>query len=207
MAAKVRIIQEDVVGPSLGQEAIQNGVISFIVALILLFIYMMCIYGAIPGMIANGALLVNLFFTLGILSSFHAVLTLSGIAGLVLSLGVAVDANVLIYERAKEELRAGKNLKKAVADAYANAFSAIFDANVTSLITGIILFAFGTGPIKGFATTLMIGIVTSFFTTVFMIRLILERGLEKGWFRKITFTTGISKNILVKPNFDFIGSR
>lgn len=207
MAAKVRIIQEDVVGPSLGKEAISNGFISFIVALVLLFAYMIAMYGAIPGMIANGALIMNLFFTMGILSSFHAVLTLSGIAGLVLSLGVAVDANVLIYERAKEELRAGKNLKKAVADAYANAFSAIFDSNVTSLITGIILFAFGTGPIKGFATTLMIGIITSFFTAVFMSRLFIERGLEKGWFSNISFTTSLSKNMLVKPSFDFIGAR
>ena len=207
MVAKVRIIQEDVIGPSLGKEAIDNGVISFIFALVLLFIYMICAYGIVPGMIANIALLFNLFFTLGILSSFHAVLTLSGIAGLVLSLGVAVDANVLIYERAKEELRSGKNLRKAVNDAYANAFSAIFDANVTSLITGIILFYFGTGPIKGFATTLMIGIVTSFFSTVFLSRLFLEASLEKGWFKNITFTTNLSKNILVKNNFDFIGKR
>ena len=207
MAAKVRIIQEDVVGPSLGQEAIDNGIISFIVALGLLFIYMVCAYGVVPGLIANVALLLNLFFTLGILSSFHAVLTLSGIAGLVLSLGVAVDANVLIYERAKEELRSGKNLRKAVNDAYSNAFSAIFDANVTSLITGIILFYFGTGPIKGFATTLMIGIVTSFFSTVFLSRIFLESSLEKGWFKNITFTTGLTKNLFMNNNFDFIGKR
>ncbi len=207
MAAKVNIVQEDVIGPSLGQEAIDNGIRSFIAALVLLFIYMMAVYGFVPGMIANVGLLFNLFFTMGILASFHAVLTLSGIAGLVLSLGVAVDANVLIYERAKEELRAGKGLKQAVADAYANAFSAIFDANVTSLITGIILFYFGTGPIKGFATTLMIGIVTSFFTTVFMSRVFLETGLAKGWFKDLTFTTGFSKNILTKNHFDFIGNR
>ena len=207
MVAKVRIIQEDVVGPSLGKEAINNGLISFVVALALLFAYMMAIYGFVPGMIANVALLLNLFFTMGVLSSFHAVLTLSGIAGLVLSLGVAVDANVLIYERAKEELRSGKNLRKAVNDAYANAFSAIFDANVTSLITGIILFAFGTGPIKGFATTLMIGIVTSFFTSVFMSRVFLEGALERGWFQNLTFTTSLSKNILLHPNFNFIGAR
>ena len=207
MAAKVRIIQEDVVGPSLGKEAINNGFISFIVALILLFIYMISTYGVVPGMIANVALLFNLFFTLGILSSLHAVLTLSGIAGLVLSLGVAVDANVLIYERAKEELRAGKNLRKAVNDAYSNAFSAIFDSNLTSLITGIILFAFGTGPIKGFATTLIIGLLTSFFTAVFMSRVFLESALEKGWFQNITFTTKFSQNMLVKPHFDFIGNR
>ena len=207
MAAKVNIIQEDVIGPSLGQEAIEDGMYSFIAALVLLFIYMMAVYGFVPGMIANVGLLFNLFFTMGILASFHAVLTLSGIAGLVLSLGVAVDANVLIYERAKEELRGGKGLKQAVSDAYANAFSAIFDANVTSLITGIILFYFGTGPIKGFATTLMIGIVTSFFTTVFMSRVFLETGLAKGWFKNLTFTTGLSKNILVNNNFDFIGNR
>ena len=207
MVAKVRIIQEDIVGPSLGKEAIDNGVISFIVALGLLFIYMMAVYGFVPGMIANVALLLNLFFTLGTLASFHAVLTLSGIAGLVLSLGVAVDANVLIYERAKEELRSGKNLRKAVNDAYANAFSAIFDANVTSLITGIILFYFGTGPIKGFATTFIIGIVTSFFSTVFLSRVFLESSLEKGWFKNITFTTGLSRNILTSPKIDFIGNR
>lgn len=207
MVAKVSIIQEDVVGPSLGQEAIRNGVISFIAALVLLFIYMMAAYGIIPGMIANAALLINLFFTLGVLSSFHAVLTLSGIAGLVLSLGVAVDANVLIYERAKEELRTGKSLRQSVSDAYANAFSAIFDANLTSLITGIILFAFGTGPIKGFATTLMIGIVTSFFTSIFLSRLVIEKGIEKGWFGNVTFTTGLSKNLFVKPSINFIGAR
>ncbi len=207
MAAKVSIIQSTVVGPSLGQEAIDNGVISFIVALILLFIYMIVVYGPAAGMIANCALLINLFFTLGILSSFHAVLTLSGIAGLVLSLGVAVDANVLIYERAKEELRSGKNIKKAVSDAYANAFSAIFDSNLTSLITGIILFAFGTGPIKGFATTLMIGIVCSFISAVFLSRLFIERALDKGWIKNLTFTTSFSKNILVNAKFDFIGSR
>ena len=207
MAAKVSIIQSTVIGPSLGQEAVRNGVTSFAVALLLLFIYMFCVYGVIPGLVANCALIINLFFTMGILSSFHAVLTLSGIAGLVLSLGVAVDANVLIYERCKEELRSGKNLKKAVADAYSNAFSAIFDANVTSLITGIILFIFGTGPIRGFATTFMIGIVTSFFSAVFLSRLFLEKGLEKGWFKNLTFTTQFSRNILVAPKFDFIGSR
>jgi SecD/SecF fusion protein len=207
MVAKVRIIQEDVVGPSLGKEAIQDGLISFIVALVLLFIYMMSIYGVVPGMIANCALLFNLFFTMGCLASFHAVLTLSGIAGLVLSLGMAVDANVLIYERAKEELRAGKGLAKAVNDAYANAFSAIFDSNVTSLITGIILFVFGTGPIKGFATTLIIGITMSFFTAVFMSRVFLTTAIEKGWIKNLTFTTNISKNVLLHPHFNFIGAR
>ncbi len=207
MAAKVTIIQEDVIGPSLGQEAIEDGIISFIAALILLFAYMMAVYGVVPGLIANVGLLFNLFFTMGILASFHAVLTLSGIAGLVLSLGVAVDANVLIYERAKEELRSGKGIRQAVNDAYANAFSAIFDANVTSLITGVILFMFGTGPIKGFATTLMIGIVTSFFTSVFLSRVFLETALEKGWFKNLTFTTGLSKNILTNPKYDFIGLR
>ena len=207
MVAKVRIIQEDVVGPSLGKEAIQDGLISFIVALVLLFAYMISIYGFVPGMIANCALLFNLFFTMGCLASFHAVLTLSGIAGLVLSLGMAVDANVLIYERAKEELRGGKNLIKAVNDAYSNAFSAIFDSNVTSLITGIILFVFGTGPIKGFATTLIIGIAMSFFTAVFMSRVFLTTALEKGWFKNLTFTTNISKNLLLHPHFNFIAAR
>ncbi len=159
MPAPAHIVQEDIVGPSLGQESINAGVFSFVVALILLMIYMCMMYGFIPGMIANGALFLNFFFVLGVLSSFQAALTMSGIAGMVLSLGMAVDANVLIYERTKEELRAGKGVKKALADGYSNAFSAIFDSNLTSIITGIILFNFGTGPIRGFATTLIIGIL------------------------------------------------
>lgn len=207
MPATVKIIQEEVVGPSLGHEAISAGAISFVIALILLMVYMMAVYGIVPGIIANLGLVFNMFFTMGILASFHAVLTLSGIAGLVLSLGVAVDANVLIYERAKEELRNGKNLKKAVEDGYNNAFSAIFDANLTSIITAIILFMFGTGPIKGFATTLIIGLVVSFFTSVFLTRLVYERGLAKGWFKNLTFTTSISKNMLVNPKIDWVGLR
>ncbi|MCD8287504.1 MAG: protein translocase subunit SecDF, partial [Porphyromonadaceae bacterium] len=207
MAASVKIVQEDVVGPSLGQEAIHSGIISFIFALILLMIYMICIYGIVPGLTASVALIFNLFFTLGILASFQAVLTLSGIAGLVLSLGIAVDANVLIYERSKEELRAGKGLKNAISDGYKNAFSAIFDSNLTSVITGLILFYFGTGPIRGFATTLLIGIVCSFFTAVFLTRLFYERGLEKNWFKHLSFTTKISKNLLVNPGVNFLGIR
>ncbi|MFV0398532.1 MAG: protein translocase subunit SecDF [Bacteroidales bacterium] len=207
MAASVKIIQEDIVGPSLGQEAINSGIISFIIALVLLMIYMTSIYGFVPGMIANIGVMVNLFFTMGILASFQAVLTLSGIAGLVLSMGVAVDANVLIYERTKEELRAGKNLKKAISDGYENAFSAIFDANLTSIITGVILFMFGTGPIKGFATTLIIGIITSFFTAVFMTRMVYETGLDKGWFKNLTFATSFTKNLLVNTKIDFVKLR
>ena len=166
MPAPAHIVQEDIVGPSLGQASINAGIISFVVALILLMVYMCSMYGFIPGMVANGALVLNLFFTLGILSSFQAALTMSGIAGMVLSLGMAVDANVLIYERTKEELRAGKGVKKALADGYSNAFSAIFDSNLTSIITGIILFNFGTGPIRGFATTLIIGILISFLSLI-----------------------------------------
>lgn len=205
MPAPAHIVQEDIVGPSLGQASINAGVISFVVALILLMIYMCSMYGIIPGMIANGALILNLFFTLGILSSFQAALTMSGIAGMVLSLGMAVDANVLIYERTKEELRAGKGVKKALSDGYANAFSAIFDSNLTSIITGIILFNFGTGPIRGFATTLIIGILISFFTAVFITRLVYEHFLDKNKFLNLTFSTGISKNLMANVHFDFMG--
>lgn len=179
MPAPAHIVQEDIVGPSLGQESINAGIFSFVVALILLMIYMCSMYGFIPGMVANCALVLNFFFTLGVLSSFQAALTMSGIAGMVLSLGMAVDANVLIYERTKEELRAGKAVKKALADGYSNAFSAIFDSNLTSIITGIILFNFGTGPIRGFATTLMIGILISFFTAVFITRIVYEHFMNK----------------------------
>ena len=205
MPAPAYIVQEDIVGPSLGQASINAGVTSFIVALILLMIYMCAMYGVVPGMIANGALILNLFFTLGILSSFQAALTMSGIAGMVLSLGMAVDANVLIYERTKEELRAGKGVKKALADGYANAFSAIFDSNLTSIITGIILFNFGTGPIRGFATTLIIGILISFFTAVFITRLVYERFMAKDKLQNLTFCTGLSKNLMQNVNFDFMG--
>ena len=207
MAAGINIIQEDVIGPSLGQEAINSGIISFIVALVILMIYMVAVYGLIPGMVVNVGLLINFFFTMGILASIQAVLTLSGIAGIVLALGMAVDANVLIFERTKEELRAGKNLKTAIADGYKNAFSAIFDSNLTSIITGVILLMYGTGPIKGFATTLIIGIVISFFIAVFLSRIALEWISDKEWGKNITFTTGLSKNLLVNNNFNILGSR
>ena len=206
MPAPARIVQEDIVGPSLGQESINQGVISFVVALVLLMVYMCAMYGVIPGMVANCALFVNFFFTLGILTSFQAALTMSGIAGMVLSLGMAVDANVLIYERTKEELRAGKTVKAALADGYSNAFSAIFDSNLTSIITGIILFYFGTGPIRGFATTLIIGILCSFFTAVFLTRIVYEHFMNKDKWLNLTFTTNISKNIMRNPAYNFMGS-
>ncbi|MDR0349456.1 MAG: protein translocase subunit SecDF [Tannerella sp.] len=207
MAASVNIVQEDVVGPSLGQEAINAGVISFVIALMLLMVYMCAVYGMVPGMIANGALLLNIFFIMGILASFQSVLTLPGIAGIVLTLGMAVDANVLIYERTKEELRAGKALPRAIADGYGNAFSAIFDSNLTSIITGIVLFVFGTGPIRGFATTLIIGLLASFLTAVFLTRLVYEGLLAKDKLRNISFVTSISKNFLVNPGINFLGMR
>ena len=205
MPAPARIVQEDIVGPSLGQESINQGIVSFIVALIVLMIYMCAMYGFIPGMVANGALFINFFFTLGILSSFQAALTMSGIAGMVLSLGMAVDANVLIYERTKEELRAGKGTKQALAEGYKNAFSAIFDSNLTSIITGIILFNFGTGPIRGFATTLIIGILCSFFSAVFLTRLVYEHFMNKDKWLHLTFTTGISKNLMQNVHYNFMG--
>ena len=206
MPAPAHIVQEDIVGPSLGQESINAGIFSFVVALILLMIYMCSMYGFIPGMVANCALILNFFFTLGILSSFQAALTMSGIAGMVLSLGMAVDANVLIYERTKEELRAGKGVKKALADGYSNAFSAIFDSNLTSIITGIILFNFGTGPIRGFATTLIIGILVSFFTAVFMTRIVYEHFMNKDKLLNLTFTTPVSRNLMTNTRFDFMGT-
>jgi SecD/SecF fusion protein len=203
MAAQVNIVSEDVVGPTLGQEAIHASVISFIIALILLFIYMVAFYGLKAGLVADVCLIINAFFTVGILSSFNAVLTLSGIAGLVLSMGIAVDANVLIYERAKEELAAGKALRSAVTSAYSNAFSAIFDANLTSLITGIILYIFGTGPIQGFAVTFIIGIITSFISAVFLSRIFLESALEKGWIKSLSFT-GLASGLLKPTHIDFV---
>ena len=203
MAAKVNIVSEDVIGPSLGQEAIEASVISFAIAIVLLFLYMMAFYGWKEGLVADCCLLINTFFTLGILSSFHVVLTLSGIAGLVLSLGIAVDANVLIYERAKEELKAGKALRTAVTAAYDNAFSAIFDANLTSLLTGIVLYIFGTGPIQGFAFTFMVGLITSFISAVFLSRIYLETALEKGWIRNLTFQ-GVASGLIRKTNIDWV---
>ena len=207
MDAKVHIISDMVVGPSLGKQAIEAGFISFVVALVLLMIFMMCFYGVIPGLIANVCLLCNLFFTIGILASFQAVLTMSGIAGIVLSLGMAVDANVLIFERTKEELRAGKNVRNALADGYSNAFSAIFDSNLTSVITGVILLLFGTGPIKGFATTLIIGLVCSFFTAVYLSRLFFLWFAKSSSFGKLTFSTGLSKKMFVNANVNFLGQR
>ncbi|MBR2395148.1 MAG: protein translocase subunit SecDF [Bacteroidaceae bacterium] len=206
MPAPAKIVQEDIVGPSLGQESIQKGFTSFIIAFIILMIYMCCIYGFIPGMIANGALLLNFFFTLGILTSFQAALTMSGIAGIVLTLGMAVDANVLIYERTKEELKSGKSVQSALTDGYKNAFSAIFDSNFTSIITGIILFNFGTGPIRGFATTLIIGIICSFFTAVFLTRIVYEHYLGKGKLQNLTFTTAFSKNLMQNTSVKFMES-
>jgi len=207
MAASVNIVQEDVVGPSLGQEAINAGVISFVVALVLLMIYMCVVYGLVPGMIVNGAVLLNIFFTFGILASFKAVLTLPGIAGMVLTLAMAIDANVLIYERAKEELRSGKQFARAISDGYKNAFSAIFDANLTTIIIGIVLFVFGTGPIKGFAWTLLIGISVSFLTAVFITRIVYEFLIAKNKIEHLSFTTSISKNLLLNPNINFLGMR
>lgn len=207
MDTSVVIEQESIVGPTLGAESINAGIISFAIALVLLMIYMCLAYGIIPGMVANFALVINSFFTMGILASFGAVLTLSGIAGLVLTLGMAVDANVLINERIKEELRKGKNMTRAIADGYGNAFSAIFDSNLTTIITGVVLFYFGTGPIRGFATTLIIGLVASFITAVFLTRMIFEFLDKKHVLDKVTYTTAMTKNLLVDNNFNILGSR
>ncbi len=207
MDAKVHIISDMVVGPSLGKQAIEAGFISFVVALVLLMLFMIAFYGFIPGIIANICLICNLFFTIGILASFQAVLTMSGIAGIVLSLGMAVDANVLIFERTKEELRAGKNVRNALADGYSNAFSAIFDSNLTSIITGVILLLFGTGPIKGFATTLIIGLICSFFTAVYLSRLFFLWFSKTDAYNKLTFSTGISRKLFVNPGINVLGQR
>ncbi len=206
MVARVNVASESVIGPSLGKESIRKGLISFIVALVLLMIFMVCTYGIHAGSIANLGLLMNLFFTIGILASFQSVLTLPGIAGIVLTLGMAVDANVLIFERCKEELRAGKGLKAAVSDGYKNAFSAIFDSNLTTIITGIILILLGSGPIRGFAVTLVIGICCSFFTAVFATRLVMEHFVNKGTFDKMTFNTSLTRHLMENVNFDFMGA-
>jgi SecD/SecF fusion protein len=205
MPAPTRIVQEEVVGPSLGAQSIQQGIISFIVAFVLLCVYMIMLYGFVPGLISDIALIFNLFFTLGILTSFQAALTMPGIAGIVLTLGTAVDANVLIYERTKEELRRGLNVKEAIGKGYSNAFSAIFDSNFTSLITGIILLYFGTGPVKGFATTWIIGIAVSFFTAVFMTRLVYENRMRNDKWQNLTFTTAYSRNMMQNTKFNFMG--
>ncbi len=206
MPAPTRIVQEEVVGPSLGAQSIQQGIISFVVAFVLLMIYMIMLYGFVPGLLSDIALLFNLFFTLGILTSFQAALTMPGIAGIVLTLGTAVDANVLIYERIKEELKKGLGVKEALNKGYSNAFSAIFDSNFTSLITGIILLYFGTGPVKGFATTWIIGIVISFFTAVYLTRVVYDAMLSKDKWTNLTFVTGYSKNLMQNAKYNFMGS-
>ncbi len=207
MPAPARIIQEDVVGPSLGHEAIQNGLWSFVLGFILILVYMIFYYGLLPGLVADFALLCNVFLLVGILASFSAVLTLPGIAGIVLTMGMAVDANVLIYERIREELAAGKNLRKAIQDGFKGAISAIIDSNVTSFLTGAILAIFGTGPIKGFAVTYMIGIISSFLTAVFITRLLLELYAKKDDAKEISFTTKLMQNFLQNTNANFIGAR
>jgi SecD/SecF fusion protein len=207
MPAPCHIVQEDVVGPSLGAEAIQSGFISFLVAFLLVLLYMQLNYGLIPGLIVDASLLINAFFMMGILASFQAVLTLPGIAGMVLTLGMAVDANVLIYERIKEELHAGKTIKKAIAEGYKNALPAIMDGNITTLLTGFVLYEFGTGPIRGFATTLIIGLITSVFCGVFITHLIYEALLAKDKLQNEDFTTWMTRGLLKAPKVDFIGNR
>ena len=205
MTAKVDVVSNNVIGPSLGATAVEQGFLSFIVAIAVLMVFMILIYGLVPGLVANVGLILNLYFTLGILASLQAVLTLSGIAGIVLALGMAVDANVLIFERIKEELAGGKKLRQAITDGYGNAFSAIFDSNLTSIITGIILLIFGSGPIKGFATTLIIGLVCSFFTAVFLTRIAMELITANGRCANMSFTTGISRHFLANTHINFLG--
>ncbi len=208
MPAPAHIVSEEIVGPTLGAESIRMGVYSCVIAFIILMVYMVVMYGVVPGMVANCALLLNLFFTVGILTSFQAALTMSGIAGMVLSLGMAVDANVLIYERTKEEMKAGKHTREALAAGYSNAFSAIFDSNLTSVITAIILYYFGTGPIRGFATTLFIGICASFFTAVYLTRVVYEQRMAKDKWLGLTFTTKAGQAISFKnPKFRFMDNR
>ena len=204
MPAPAKIVQEEVVGPTLGAQSIEQGLISFAIAFVLLMLYMVVMYNFIPGMMANLALIANLFFTLGVLASFQSALTMPGIAGIVLTLGTAVDANVLIYERIKEELKLGKGMKVALKEGYGNAFSAIFDSNLTSLITGVILLVTGTGPIRGFATTWIIGLVISFFTAVFLTRIVFENRVGKDKWMNQTFTTAFSKNFMQNKNYHFL---
>ena len=204
MPAPAKIVQEEVVGPTLGAQSIQQGLVSFAIAFVLLMLYMIVMYNVIPGMMANLALLANLFFTLGVLASFQSALTMPGIAGIVLTLGTAVDANVLIYERIKEELRLGKGMKQALHEGYSNAFSAIFDSNLTSLITGVILLVTGTGPIRGFATTWIIGLVISFFTAVFLTRIVFENRVGKDKWMNLSFTTNFSKNFMKDKDYHFM---
>ena len=207
MPAPAHIVSEEIVGPTLGAESIRLGIWSCVIAFIVLMFYMMAMYGTIPGMVANCALLLNLFFTVGILTSFQAALTMSGIAGMVLTLGMAVDANVLIYERTKEEMKGGKKLREALKAGYDNAFSAIFDSNLTSLITGIILYKFGTGPIQGFATTLIIGIIVSFFTAVFLTRLVYLSMMARDKWQSLTFTSPLGQAVSFKnPQYKFMSA-
>ncbi|MBP6610771.1 MAG: protein translocase subunit SecD, partial [Paludibacter sp.] len=207
MPAPARIVQEDVVGPTLGQEAVNNGFISFIVAFILVLLYMVLYYGKVPGVIADIALFANVFFLIGVLASFSSVLTLPGIAGIVLTMGMAVDANVLIYERIREEMRAGKNMRVAIKDGFKHALNAIIDSNVTTLLTGIILIIFGKGPIKGFGVTLSIGIVTTFITAVFLTRYMMEGYFAKEKRKEVSFHTKISEHFLQNTKIDFMKIR
>ena len=206
MPAPAKIVSEEIVGPSLGQESINQGMWSMVLAFIALMLYMILMYGFTPGMVANCALLLNLFFTLGILTSFQAALTMSGIAGMVLTLGMAVDANVLIYERTKEEMAKGKAVRQAMSDGYSNAFSAIIDSNVTSILTGIILYYFGTGPIRGFATTYIIGILVSFFTAVYLTHVVYDTMMSKDKWLGLTFSTPLSRKFLSNTKFNFMGA-
>ena len=204
LPAPAKIVQEQVVGPSLGSESIRAGLISFIIAFFLVLLYMIFFYSG-AGLVADIALLCNVLFLFGTLVSFGAVLTLPGIAGLVLTLGMAVDANVIIYERIKEELAAGKGLSKAIADGYSNAYSAIIDGQLTTMLTGFVLFVFGSGPVQGFATTLIIGIITSVITSIFITRLIFEGRVSRG--KSISFENNLTRNFLKNTHFDFIGKK
>ncbi len=205
MPARARIESSEVIGPSLGAKSVKDGMNSFLIAFVVVLAYMIFYYSRRAGMVADIALIANMFFLFGVLASLQAVLTLPGIAGIVLTIGMSVDANVLIYERIREELKAGKNLKTAIKDGYRNAYSAIFDAQITTFLTGLILFFFGTGPIKGFATTLVIGILTSLFSAIILTRLIYERMLTKG--KGITFDTKVSRNLFQNTKIDFLGKR
>ena len=204
LPAPATIIQEQVVGPSLGAESINAGLISFVIAFVLVLIYMILFYQG-AGLVADVALLCNVVLLFGTLVSFGAVLTLPGIAGLVLTLGMAVDANVIIYERVKEELRAGKGLSKAIADGYSNAYSAIIDGQITTLLTGFVLFVFGSGPVQGFATTLIIGIITSVLTSIFITRIIFDDRVSKG--KNVTFDNKLTRNFLQNTRVDFLGKK
>ena len=207
MPAPARIVQEDIVGPSLGQESINNGLISFIIAFLLVLLYMILYYGKVPGIIADIALFANVFFLIGILASFSSVLTLPGIAGIVLTMGMAVDANVLIYERIREEMRNGKNMRLAIKEGFKHALTAIIDSNVTTLLTGIVLIIFGQGPIKGFGVTLSIGIITTFITAVFLTRYMVEAYIARPNAKELPFHTKISENFIQNTKIDFMKLR